>query len=178
MNVADDGVLTLREAIDAANAASGADSIQFQDGLAGVIQLRQGPLEVRDTVTIVGPGASVIGLDGTLLDPTPDRLNGDGQSAIVVVPRSTNPCAELHLSGLSVFNVDRVAIAGMWGSIAGVNFQANRGAIEQGLCLRPANDAAKWLNVTDSFFYQNVADDARQSRRDSSLTRRVDARLR
>ena len=57
------GVRTLREAVVLSNEAIGSDSIQFSSGLAAIIQLRQSPLTIRDTLTIVGPGSSQIGIN-------------------------------------------------------------------------------------------------------------------
>lgn len=62
-SLADSGVGSLRAAIVAANAAAGADTIQFQGGLQGVISLTTGELLINDSLSIVGPGASRITLD-------------------------------------------------------------------------------------------------------------------
>src|SRR5262245_33923410 len=56
---------SLREAIQQANANSGADTIVFRSGLTGSINL-VGQLDINDALTIQGPGASVITVDGGL----------------------------------------------------------------------------------------------------------------
>lgn len=51
---------TLREAISAANnpASPEADTIVFQTGLTGTIELTEGELQITDNLTITGPGAA------------------------------------------------------------------------------------------------------------------------
>jgi CSLREA domain-containing protein len=57
---------TLREAINLANAAGGADTITFQSGLSGIIFLSSGlgTLTVTDSVNIIGPGADTLSVSG------------------------------------------------------------------------------------------------------------------
>jgi CSLREA domain-containing protein len=57
---------TLREAIKAANASGGTDTIFFGSGVTGVItlQLALGTLTVTDSVTILGPGPRVLAVSG------------------------------------------------------------------------------------------------------------------
>jgi CSLREA domain-containing protein len=64
--VCDGGDCTLREAINAANAAAGADTITFKSGVKGTITLQSGlgPLTVTDSVTITGPGARKLAVSG------------------------------------------------------------------------------------------------------------------
>ncbi len=62
-NLADAGSGSLRDALSAANAASGPDEIVFQEGLAGSISLTTGELLVSDSVTISAAGAA-ISVDG------------------------------------------------------------------------------------------------------------------
>ena len=73
-----DSVVTLRDALYAANhdvqvspggpTGSGADEIQFQTGLSGIIQIHSilNELEVSSNLTITGPGAN--------LEPGPTRF--------------------------------------------------------------------------------------------------------
>jgi CSLREA domain-containing protein len=65
----DDGVCgaldcTLREAINAANAASGVNTITFAPAVTGSIILSLGTLNVTDSTTIIGPGARVLTVNG------------------------------------------------------------------------------------------------------------------
>jgi hypothetical protein len=55
---------TLRDAITAANATTDADAIQFKSGLTGSIDLDSNLPKITDPVTIQGPGASVISVNG------------------------------------------------------------------------------------------------------------------
>jgi hypothetical protein len=57
---------SLREAISQANANAGADTIVFRSGLTGAIDLAAGQLEITDALTIQGPGANLVTVDGGL----------------------------------------------------------------------------------------------------------------
>ncbi|HET6333485.1 MAG TPA: Calx-beta domain-containing protein [Polyangiales bacterium] len=61
---ADNGAGTLRAAIDAANIALGADIITFHSSLTGTITLTSGELPIDDTLTIQGPGTTVLSVTG------------------------------------------------------------------------------------------------------------------
>lgn len=63
-NLEDHGAGSLRDAIASANQASGADTIVFQNGLSGTITLTTGELVVTDSLTLAGPGASRVAIDG------------------------------------------------------------------------------------------------------------------
>lgn len=59
-NLNDNGAGSLRQAIEDANAAAGADTITFQAGLTGTITLTTGQLSITDSVDVQGPGAAAI----------------------------------------------------------------------------------------------------------------------
>ena len=61
INTNDSGAGSLRQAIT--TAASG-DTITFQTGVTGTITLTSGELDVSQSVTLVGPGASALAVDG------------------------------------------------------------------------------------------------------------------
>ncbi|HET9212178.1 MAG TPA: choice-of-anchor Q domain-containing protein [Thermoanaerobaculia bacterium] len=63
-NLNDSGAGSLRDAIGQANAAAGADTINFQAGLTGTITLTSGQLSIIDSVDIQGPGAAALAVDG------------------------------------------------------------------------------------------------------------------
>jgi hypothetical protein len=63
-NLNDSGAGSLRDAIGQANAAAGADVVQFQAGLTGTITLSSGEIRISDTLNLNGPGASRITVDG------------------------------------------------------------------------------------------------------------------
>jgi hypothetical protein len=53
-----DGLLSLREALEAANNTAEADNITFQAGLSGVLSLALGQMTISEPVTITGNGAA------------------------------------------------------------------------------------------------------------------------
>lgn len=77
-NVANDGVTTLREAFNAANEDTAEDTIRFADGLTGVIQLTEGPLQWRTSIRIEGNGQDATIIDG---GGTGDIFYSDGYFA-------------------------------------------------------------------------------------------------
>lgn len=60
------GQCSLRDAIEAADAAAGGDAVSFASGLSGTIRLTEGALRPGsgDPLTIDGPGATVIAVSG------------------------------------------------------------------------------------------------------------------
>ncbi len=64
LNTDDSGAGSLREAIEAANANAGADTISFDAGLAGETIVLTNELAVTDDLTINGLGADQLTLDG------------------------------------------------------------------------------------------------------------------
>lgn len=60
-----DGVLSLREAMTRANANDGPDTIRFADNVRGAIALTRYLPAITYQLTIEGPGASLLALDGT-----------------------------------------------------------------------------------------------------------------
>src|SRR5262245_28102836 len=63
-NLNDSGAGSLRQAVLDANAAAGADTIDFQTGLTGTITLTSGEIAISDAVSVHGPGASVLAVSG------------------------------------------------------------------------------------------------------------------
>lgn len=77
---ADDGQLTLREAVAAAEATAAADTIKFDPALAGLLTLTAGQIDITETLTIIGGGKITLsGNDTTRIlvvedgDPAKDR---------------------------------------------------------------------------------------------------------
>jgi len=64
-NLNDAGAGSLRDAIGQANAAAGADTVQFQPGLAGMIPLAS-EIAITDTLHVAGSGVGTIKVDGNL----------------------------------------------------------------------------------------------------------------
>ena len=63
-NTGDSGAGTLRDAVAAANANPDADAIVFDPAVTGAITLTSGELLVNAPLTITGPGASQLAIDG------------------------------------------------------------------------------------------------------------------
>ncbi|MCC6426553.1 MAG: hypothetical protein IT435_07005 [Phycisphaerales bacterium] len=65
LNLSDAGVGSLRQAIADANAAGGADVIEFNPDLSGTLSLTTGQIVVSDSITMEGPGASQLSISGS-----------------------------------------------------------------------------------------------------------------
>ena len=63
-NTDDSGPGSLRQAIADANGTAGPDEITFAPGVSGTISLALGQLTVTDSLTITGPGSSVLAISG------------------------------------------------------------------------------------------------------------------
>lgn len=125
-----DGV-SLREAIEAANATEGADTITFAasltPGSSGMttIRLNGTRLNVRSDLTITGPGANRLTIDGDtdgVLDPVNVESNGnsrlfnvdDGNSntiATVMISGLTLSHGNLSAGGGAIFNRENLTLA-------------------------------------------------------------------
>jgi hypothetical protein len=68
LNLNDSGPGSLRDAVGAANAILGADTIVFAPGLTGTIHLTSGELLITDSLTIKGPGAGRLAVSGKSSD--------------------------------------------------------------------------------------------------------------
>lgn len=75
-NLNDSGAGSLRQAILDAEAAPDADTILFQSGLSGTIQLTTGHLQIDYSVNVQGPGAGVITVSGA--GGSTRATNGEG----------------------------------------------------------------------------------------------------
>jgi CSLREA domain-containing protein len=83
---------TLREAIIAANANGGADTIIFGNGVTGIVTLQSalGTLTVTDSVTIIGPGADSLSVSGNSL-LRPFRFAGGTSTISGLTIKGGNP---------------------------------------------------------------------------------------
>jgi hypothetical protein len=75
LNLADSGAGSLRQAVLAANATPGADTVAFAAGLTGTVTLSSGEMSITDDLTIGGPGASQLTVSGNHLGRV-FRVNG------------------------------------------------------------------------------------------------------
>lgn len=75
-NLNDAGAGSLRQALTDANGAAGADTIDFTPGLTGTITLTTGQLDVSDSVTLTGPGATSLSVSGNNASRVFNTYNG------------------------------------------------------------------------------------------------------
>lgn len=80
---------SLRDAVEKANTASGADEIVFSSGVAGTIELAAALQSITDTLTITGPGADRLAVDA----------NGNG---VVFNINSATDDQSLTITGLTI----------------------------------------------------------------------------
>lgn len=97
------GDLTLREAIELANAQSGFNVIEFarelfSNGRKSIV-LIDGELKIAGETIIYGPGADLLTIDASGNDPTPEVDRGDGS-------RGFNVTANAMLQGMRVSHAD------------------------------------------------------------------------
>jgi hypothetical protein len=127
-SLADADAGSLRDAIAHANDAPGPDIIVFEKGLNGTIDITSGQIEIADTLTIRGPGATKLALDANLRSRFFFVFDGDGAKD-----------SPLTVSGLSFFRGKQPTTAG---------------AGEPG----GAIDSLESLNVNGCVFVGNAAD--------------------
>ncbi len=139
---------SLRKAVQDANAHAGADRIVFQSGLSGTISLSAGGPTITDPTQIVGPGASVLTIDG---NSTRDGFISDPGVGETV-----------SISGLTIANTqdgffDGAGITAVSGSlsVSGMNFTASKAAGVGG-AISATNDVSD-VAVADSQFSLNTA---------------------
>ncbi|MCA9099922.1 MAG: hypothetical protein KDA63_02165, partial [Planctomycetales bacterium] len=101
------GDLSLREAIELANANPPVDSIEFDASLnGGTILLVLGQLSITDSVDITGPGADLLTIDASGNDPTPDVNDGRGTRIFSVDDGEIEHRSNVRISGLSLTGGD------------------------------------------------------------------------
>jgi CSLREA domain-containing protein len=108
------GDFSLREAIELANANPGKDAIEFDPALwangpqtialslVGNQSNDRSALFISDSLTIHGPGAKLLTLDASGLDPTPELNNGDGGRVIEISDVHNMDTMEVEISGLTI----------------------------------------------------------------------------
>lgn len=147
-NTADSGAGSLRQAIDDANAAIGADTITFSGaGASGRIESTTS-LAITDPVTITGPGATALTVDG----------NTSGS----VFEISGLPSAGLPvtISGLKIVNGDASVGGGIYNG-TGANFASDL----------TVSDAVVSNNKTDDYGGGIYVDGGTLTVRNSSISR-------
>ncbi|SFJ71113.1 beta strand repeat-containing protein [Planctomicrobium piriforme] len=153
-----DGLLSLREALAAANANSAfgdalpgspdfADSITFAPELGGGTISLGGVLSITDDLTITGPGAGSQTIDG-------QNLYQIFNIAL------TDFTGQVNISGLTLTNGNNsmggaVFSLGADLALSGMSFQSNHASYQGGAVFQMTGA----LSVTDSVFNGNTADD-------------------
>ena len=105
-NLADAGTGSLRQAIDDANGAAGADNIVFQAGLSGTITLATGQLSITDSVTITGPGAANLSVSGNNASRVFYLYNGTAEIAVTLSGMTVRGGAATIGAGIINFDED------------------------------------------------------------------------
>lgn len=126
----DDDLISLREAILAANMLTGSDTIEFDASLAGkTIQLTRGELRITDDLVLNGLGSSQLAIDASGNDPTPLVYQGDGSRVLLVDDGDDESLITVDMRDLTV-----TGAADMWGAGGGIhnreNLRLNRVRIE------------------------------------------------
>jgi MYXO-CTERM domain-containing protein len=148
--LADSGAGSLRAAIEAANAAAGADMITFQSGLTGTITLTSGQLEIEDSVIIDGPGASVL------------AVSGNDASRVFYIAQYVNDL-EVTISGLKIThgsvttNGAGVQSGADHLTLHAVEITANAAAQDTGQGGGVFATAAAGVTIEDSVIFDNTA---------------------
>jgi hypothetical protein len=116
-NCADSGAGSLRQAVISANGAAGADTISFSLA-CNLITLTTGELQITDSVTITGPGASVLTVSGNN-NSRVFEINATGMtvgiSGLTITGGNGNPGGSgggILITYASVVNIDSVIVTG------------------------------------------------------------------
>ena len=98
--------LSLREAVHLAHGSLGPETISFAASLTSggpaSILLTHGELAIRDSMTINGPGASLLMIDASGNDPTPTVNNFDGSRVFNIYDESVASLKDVALIGLTI----------------------------------------------------------------------------
>jgi fibronectin-binding autotransporter adhesin len=169
------GDCTLREAINAANAASGPNTITFAPGVTGTITLQAalGVLSITDSTTIIGPGARVLAVSGNGvtsvfgLSAGTTAISGLTISGGVVIGppaglaigggifnQATLTLSDCALSGNQARGGDNTSAGGNGGDAAGGAI-ANSGVLTLKRCTFSGNAATGGLGGNNSASFSN-----------------------
>ncbi|PTL60106.1 beta strand repeat-containing protein [Paraconexibacter algicola] len=172
-NLADAGAGSLRQAILDANAAPGADEVTFAAGLTGQISLAS-QIPVADALTITGPSAGGIVLDGggttRLLDATAALTvsdltlrNGDaggGSGGAIAVSGSPLRLTDVTVTGSTASRGGGVYVSGNSVEISGTTMTGNTATYSGGALTTDGNSsvvASDRLTISDSVFSGNTS---------------------
>ena len=150
----DGALLTLREAIVAANLTATADTIVFKAGLTGEISLAMGQMVITTPLSIVGPGAGKLIIDAGLLS----RIFAIDDGAIATA-------SKVSISRLAMVNGNT---AGSGGAILSTEALSLKNCVLSGniagndggaLYIQTAGSGTAGLTIDGSSFVNNTAGD-------------------
>ncbi|MEQ1700878.1 MAG: Ig-like domain-containing protein [Ilumatobacteraceae bacterium] len=154
-NLNDSGAGSLRDALAQANALAGADVITFQSGLTGTITLTSGQIDITDSVTVQGPGATEL------------TIGGNGASRIFYLYNSADTPIDVTISSLTFTDGDEklggaILADGENLTVEHSTFQYNEayyggGAIAFDTKYIEASGPVGELRIDDTVFFYNSA---------------------
>jgi hypothetical protein len=158
-STADAGLGTLRDAVDLANAAPGPDTINF--AVTGTITLTTGAIRILDALTIQGPGAANLTIDGNQAS----RIFVTFEASSPPCPATTGPSDFLvTISGLTLRNGWRSLVNGTGGAISSARSLVLDNVIVRDNVAKSGGAIGFWaqfpgqsLTIRDSQFIDNRA---------------------
>ena len=158
-STADAGPGTLRDAVDLANAAPGADTINF--AVTGTITLTTGAIRILDALTIQGPGAANLTIDGNQAS----RIFVTFEATSPPCPATTGPSDFLvTISGLTLRNGWRSVANSSGGAISSARSLVLDSVIVRDNAAKSGGAIGFWaqfpgqsLTIRDSQFIDNRA---------------------
>jgi CSLREA domain-containing protein len=124
---------TLRDALIAANAAGGGDTVLFAPGVSGTITLTLGELSISKAVEIRGPGARVLSVDANLASRVLNISAPDGTlvfiSYLTLTRGQTFGATGVTAQGGGVYNTAKTSLlnCAVTNSVASGSLSANNG---------------------------------------------------
>ena len=180
-NLNDTGAGSLRDAVDQANLAAGADTVTFAAGLSGTITLTTGAIDIEEAIEITGPGAAALTVSGDdssqIFDVETDEAVGAARDVVSISGLTLTDGddsgggaiysleSDLRLSGMTIKNnyassnggaidVEQSAVA-----ITGSRITRNESGSEAGAIYTDGDNAAvdsgDTVTITDSVISNN-----------------------
>ncbi|NJL84428.1 MAG: hypothetical protein HC890_18580 [Chloroflexaceae bacterium] len=148
------GQVSLREAIESANAQNGFDTVTFNSLLEGTISLVNGEIAITDSLDLLGPGAETLVIDA-----------GGNSRIFLVDDASYSNLLDVNISGLTltggsaefggaIFNNESLAIADS--TLTGNSAGSQGGAIYN----NSDGTGGATLSITNSTISDNTSEDS------------------
>ncbi|MDQ5909577.1 MAG: hypothetical protein QG599_1672 [Pseudomonadota bacterium] len=172
-NLADSGIGSLRQAILDANTVAGANTITFQTGLTSTIFLTSAALDIDGDLTIQGPGAAILAIDGGG-SPSGSQIFTVNSASTVVIDGLTLQKG-YGVQGGAVFNEGNLTISnsalinnsvgvGLGGAISNagalsiINSTLSGNSAQYGGAIQNENSGVATLDIVNSTLSGNSAD--------------------